>query len=194
MILICAAGASRRMAPNDKLMLPIKGKTLLRRVAEQALQLSIPTHVALPQKPHPRWEALHGLDLSLSAHEDSTEGLSGTLRASVARLPSSVTHLCVVLADLPDIQSQDFRAVFEEVKTYPDASIWRPLSPKGQPAHPTVFHRSTFADFTTIAGDSGAKPVIEKFRSTMHEFSATTHAGSHDIDTRQDYQAYLNSI
>ena len=182
------------MAPNDKLMLPIQGKTLLRHVAEQALQLGIPTHVALPQKPHPRWQALLGLDLSLAAYEDSAEGLSGTLRASVASLPSSVTHLCVVLADLPDIRLQDFKAVFEEVKNYPDASIWRPLGPNGQPAHPTIFHRSTFADFTTIEGDSGARPVIEKFHSTLHEFSTTTHAGSHDIDTPQDYQAYLKKI
>ena len=182
------------MAPNDKLMLPIQGKTLLRRVAERVLQLNIPTHVALPPKPHPRWHALQGLDLSLATYEDSAEGLSGTLRASVGRLPSFVTHLCVVLADLPDIQLKDFRTVFEEVRTHPYESIWRPLGPKGQPAHPTVFHRSTFTAFATIEGDSGAKPVIEKFRSTLHEFSTTTHAGSHDIDTPQDYQAYLKKI
>ena len=179
------------MAPDDKLMLPVQGQPLLRHVAKQVLALKLATHAALPAKPHPRWDALAGLELSMAAYGDSAEGLAGTLRAAVADLPASVTHLCVVLADLPDIQTQDFDAVFEQVKAHPDALIWRPLGPKGQPAHPTVFHRSTFAAFASISGDRGAQSVIETFSGALHEFSATNGAGSYDIDTPEEYQAYL---
>ena len=90
-VLICAAGASRRMAPDDKLMLPIHGQPLLRHVAKRVLSFNIPTLVALPPKPHPRWGALEGLMLTMASHSDSEEGLAGTLRAAVATLPSSVT-------------------------------------------------------------------------------------------------------
>jgi CTP:molybdopterin cytidylyltransferase MocA len=106
------------MAPDDKLMLPVQGQPLLRHVAKQVLALKLATHAALPAKPHPRWNALAGLGLSMAAYGDSAEGLAGTLRAAVADLPASVTHLCVVLADLPDIQPQDFDAVFEQVKLF----------------------------------------------------------------------------
>ncbi|MBT4243420.1 MAG: NTP transferase domain-containing protein, partial [Planktomarina temperata] len=44
-ILICAAGASRRMAPDDKLMLPVQGRPLLRHLVKRVLQLSAPTLV-----------------------------------------------------------------------------------------------------------------------------------------------------
>lgn len=179
------------MAPDDKLMLPFQGQPLLRHVTQRVLESKHPTQVALPPKPHPRWDALAGLELYMTSYSDSAEGLAGTLRAAVADLPASVTHLCVVLADLPDIQTQDFEAVFAQVKAHPDALIWRPLGPKGQPAHPATFHRDTFAAFARISGDSGAKAVIENFRSALHEFSATTQAGSYDIDTPEDYQAYL---
>ena len=190
-VLICAAGASRRMAPDDKLMLPIHGQPLLRHVAKRVLSFNIPTLVALPPKPHPRWGALEGLMLTMASHSDSEEGLAGTLRAAVATLPSSVTHLCVVLADLPDIHFQDFEEIFEQVKANPKAAIWRPLGPQGQPAHPTVFHHQTFSSFAKISGDNGAKTVIESFGDALHEYSSISCAGSSDIDTPQDYQTYL---
>ena len=179
------------MAPDDKLMLPIHGQPLLRHVAKRVLHYNIPTLVALPPKPHPRWDALEGLTLTMSSHADSEEGLAGTLRAAVSTLLSSVTHLCVVLADLPDIHFQNFEEVFEQVKANPKAAIWRPLGPQGQPAHPIVFHQQTFSSFAKISGDTGAGAVIESFGDALHEFSSISNSGSHDIDTPEDYKSYL---
>ena len=191
MILICAAGASSRMAPIDKLMLPIDGKPLLRRVVQNVLQAKLPIIVALPPRPHARWQALSGLQLSVTSYADSLEGLSGTLRATVANLPKDISHLCIVLADLPGIRAEDISNVFEEVVKHPNALIWRPIGPEGQPAHPTVFHRHTFSAFAKISGDAGAKDVIEKFRSHTFKFINKTDSGSMDIDHPEDYQSFL---
>ncbi|MGB2127044.1 MAG: nucleotidyltransferase family protein [Planktomarina sp.] len=191
--MICAAGASRRMAPDDKLMLPVQGRPLLRHLVKRVLQLSAPTLVVLPPEPHPRWQAVTDLPLRKISYLESAEGLSGTLRAAVADLPPAVTHLCVVLADLPLLEPVDFSQLFEQRRRHPDHLIWRPLSPDGQPAHPTLFHRDTFSAFAKISGDVGAKPVIDTFKSALHEFISARQGGSHDIDTRQDYETYLKT-
>jgi CTP:molybdopterin cytidylyltransferase MocA len=192
-ILICAAGASRRMAPDDKLMLPLHGRPLLRHLAKRVLEVSQPTLVALPPEPHPRWQAVKDLPLRKMSYPDSAEGLSGTLRAAVADLPPAVTHLCVVLADLPELAPADFAQLFEKRRQYSDSLIWRSISPSGKPAHPTLFHRDTFSAFAQISGDVGAQPVIAKFKSVLHEFTSSRQAGSYDIDTPQDYKTYLKS-
>ena len=181
------------MAPDDKLMLPIHGRSLLRHLAERVLEVCVPTVVALPPEPHPRWQTLENLPLRRVSYPDSAEGLSGTLRAAVADLPDTVSHLCVVLADLPQIAPLDFIELFEERRLHSDCLIWRSLSPDGKPAHPTLFHRDTFSAFSRISGDDGAKPVIAKFKSALHEFSSTRGGGSYDIDTPQDYKTYLDS-
>ena len=191
--MICAAGASRRMAPDDKLMLPVQGRPLLRHLVKRVLQLSAPTLVILPPEPHPRWQAVKDLPLRKISYPESAEGLSGTLRAAVADLPRAMTHLCVVLADLPSLEPVDFSQLFEQRRRHPDHLIWRPLSPDGQPAHPTLFHRDTFSAFAEISGDVGAKPVIDTFKSALHEFISSRQGGSHDIDTRQEYETYLKS-
>jgi len=194
LILICGAGASKRTAPIDKLLLPINGKPLIRYVADNILKLEIQTVVVLPKSPHPRWTALQGAQLSKVSYIDSCEGLSGTLRAAVANLPKNVTHLCVVLADLPEIQPKDFNNIFDQVKAHPDAVIWRPLGPKGQPAHPIVFHYSTFKAFAKISGDAGAKGVMKKFRSQVHYFKNLTDAGSKDIDSINEYHHFIEQL
>ncbi|TNF57528.1 MAG: nucleotidyltransferase family protein, partial [Rhodobacteraceae bacterium] len=63
-ILILGAGASSRMEGLDKLLQPVDGLPLIRRQAEIALRAGIgPVLVALPPAPHPRHDALAGLDL-----------------------------------------------------------------------------------------------------------------------------------
>jgi CTP:molybdopterin cytidylyltransferase MocA len=54
-----------------------------------------------------------------------------------------------------------------------------------------VFHRRTVAAIASISGDRGAQSVIETYSGALHEFSATNGAGSYDIDTPEEYQAYL---
>ena len=181
------------MAPDDKLMLPLDGRPLLRHLAKRVLEVSQPTVVALPPEPHPRWQAVRDLPLRKISYPESAEGLSGTLRAAVADLSPAITHLCVVLADLPALAPENFFQLFEQRRLYPNRLIWRALSPNGKPAHPTLFHRNTFSAFAQISGDFGAKPVIAKFTSALHEFTSLHHGGSYDIDTPQDYETYLKS-
>ena len=181
------------MAPDDKLMLPVQGRPLLRHLVKRVLQLSEPTLVVLPPEPHPRWQAVKDLPLRKISYRDSAEGLSGTLRAAVAELPRAVTHLCVVLADLPSLEPTDFSQLFEQRHRHSGHLIWRPLSPNGQPAHPTLFHRDTFSAFAQISGDVGAKPVIDTFKSALHEFTSSRQGGSYDIDTPKDYETYLKN-
>ena len=181
------------MAPDDKLMLPVQGRPLLRHLVKRVLELSVPTLVALPPEPHPRWQAVKDLPLRKISYPESAEGLSGTLRAAVADLPRAVTHLCVVLADLPSLEPIDFSQLFEQRHRQSGHLIWRPLSPNGQPAHPTLFHRDTFSAFAQISGDVGAKPVIDTFKSALHEFTSSHQGGSYDIDTPKDYEIYLKN-
>ena len=97
LILICAAGQSRRMMPRDKLMLPVNGQPMLRHIGLEIAELNYPTVAALPPHPHPRWDALDGLDILCCSFVESVEGLSGTLRAAVATIPQEIyPSLCRV--------------------------------------------------------------------------------------------------
>ena len=86
-VLILAAGNSSRMRGADKLLEPVGGQPLLRRVVEAAIAAGLEAWVALPRLDHPRSVALEGLDFHPLVLGGSAEGLGGTLREGVAALP-----------------------------------------------------------------------------------------------------------
>ena len=157
-ILILAAGRSSRMRGRDKHLEEIDGVPLLRRLALAALELGEPVFVALPALPHPRAEALAGLDVSLLAVPEAEEGMSGTLRGAVARLPKGAGFL-LVLGDLAEIGAVEMRAVTAARADAPDKLIWRGATETGEPGHPILFDASLIPRFAELSGDGGGESL-----------------------------------
>ena len=182
-ILLLAAGQSRRMRGRDKLMEPIEGQTLLRRMAGRAVAAGLgPVYVALPPPPHPRYGTLSGLDLTPVEVPDAAEGMSASLRRALAVLPSAVPAAMILLADLPDLTSQDLRTVAQAVQLGSPHQIWRGAA-RGRPGHPVVIARPLFAQLMTLSGDTGAQPVLQANRSKMALVSLPGNHALNDLDT-----------
>ena len=115
-ILILAAGSSRRMRGRDKLLEDIDGVPLLRRTALRALATEHPVHIALPARPHPRFDALKGLDVAHVEVANAALGMSESLKAGIAALPQDTTAALVVLADMPELDTGHFNAVIQRAQ------------------------------------------------------------------------------
>ena len=156
------------MRGRDKHLEEIDGVPLLRRLALAALELGEPVFVALPALPHPRAEALAGLDVSLLAVPEAEEGMSGTLRGAVARLPKGAGFL-LVLGDLAEIGAVEMRAVTAARADAPDKLIWRGATETGEPGHPILFDASLIPRFAELSGDGGGAWGAQTApRSTCH--------------------------
>ncbi|ABV93226.1 conserved hypothetical protein [Dinoroseobacter shibae DFL 12 = DSM 16493] len=188
--LLLAAGASSRMRGRDKLMELVDGTPLVARQA--ALAASVVPHVlvALPPAPHPRHAALDGLDVTRLSLPDSAEGMGGTLRGAVARLPADCTGLLLLLGDLPEITAEDLRAVLAARRTHPQARIWRGATEDGAPGHPILFAPDTFPDFARLSGDAGGQSVIARHRDHLHLVPLPGTRARRDLDTPEDWAAW----
>lgn len=193
-VILLAAGQSTRMLGRDKLLEDVEGMALLRRQAmlARAATTSL-VLIALPPAPHPRYGVLEGLDVTPVPVEDADEGMNASLRAAIAALPASATHLMVVLADMPELTVADLGAVAHSVATHPDALIWRGATDKGEPGHPTVFHRSLFPALGALKGDSGGKDVITAHHDRVHLVALPTNHARLDLDTPEAWQAWRAS-
>ncbi len=115
-ILLLAAGQSSRMRGRDKLLEPIDGVPLLRRQAIRALSATEgPVLVLLPPAPHPRYDVLDGLGVTLVPVPDAAEGMNASLRRAIAALPKDAQAAMVLLADLPDLTVDDLKFVMQSV-------------------------------------------------------------------------------
>lgn len=193
-ILILAAGQSTRMRGTDKLMLDINGIPLLRRTTAMARRATNgAVLVALPAKPHSRWAALDGLDVTRIAIPDAAEGINASLRTGVAALSKDSTAVMILLADLPNLTMSDISCVIQSVDTKGNTSIWRGATEDGKPGHPVVFHHRLFPELCALTGDSGAHPVVRAHADQVILVPLPQQNARLDLDTPEDWDRWRNS-
>ncbi|WP_424976137.1 nucleotidyltransferase family protein [Dinoroseobacter sp. S124A] len=189
-ILILAAGQSRRMGGRDKLLEPVDGRPLVARQAALAAQVTRDVLVALPPRPHARYAALDGLGVTALSVPESAEGMGGSLRGAVSRLPEGCTGLLLLLGDLPEITADDLRAVLAARDAVPDAHIWRGTTEAGAPGHPILFSSVTFPDFAMLEGDEGGQRLIARHRDYVHLVPLPGSRARRDLDTPEDWASW----
>lgn len=188
-IVILAAGRSARMGGQDKLLLPVDGVPLLRRLAQAALTLGGPVHVALPRADHPRAAALAGLDIRLMAVPESAEGMSGTLRGAVARLPGDGDFM-VLLGDLAALEAADLRAVLDARDARPGHLIWRGATQDGAAGHPIIFSGQLRPDFAQLQGDGGGEALVRPLKAQTWFEPLPDNRARLDLDTPEDWDRF----
>lgn len=187
-IILLAAGQSRRMRGTDKLMQQVGGEPLLRRMARIAREAGIgPVLVALPPPPHPRHQALAGLDVQCLAVPDAAEGMNASLRRAVAALPKGAGAVMIVLSDLPDLTAQDLKTVAQAIEDHPQSLIWRGATEDGKPGHPVIFARALIPELAALGGDGGAQTVIRRHKDRITLIPLPGRRARLDLDTPEDW-------
>jgi len=190
-IVILAAGASSRMGGVDKLMQQVDGRPLIRRQADLACAVTSGTVlIALPPPPHPRYQALSGVKAVLLPVLDADEGMNASLRAAFGAVPRDAEAAILLLADLPDITTDDIATLIAARRANPDALIWRGATEDGQPGHPMICDGSLFNAFQALAGDGGGQAVVTAAGGNVVTVRLPGQNARRDLDTPQDWDAW----
>lgn len=189
LILLPAAGASSRMRGRDKLLEPVRGQTLLRDRAGMVLDLGQDVLVTLPPDRPERADSLRDLvgpRLHLETVADAATGLSASLRTSADRARNGgYAGLMVVLPDLPDLLTQDFKTVLQ---AFDSMSIIRATSEDGSAGHPVIFPTALLPALQRLTGDTGARDIL-RTHPVRHVALPGTRAVT-DLDTPEAWEAW----
>ncbi|MBT0956865.1 nucleotidyltransferase family protein [Alphaproteobacteria bacterium KMM 3653] len=159
-ILVLGAGLSRRMAGADKLMEEVQGTPLIRRACESALATGHSCFVTLPPPPHPRWEALTGLDVHRVTVADPALGMGASLAAGVRALSGHAGAVLIHLADMPEIGPEQMQSLLAARAPENPGQIIRGASEGGQAGHPVLFGAAHFEALSRLNGDRGAQAIL----------------------------------
>jgi molybdenum cofactor cytidylyltransferase len=191
-ILILAAGASARMAPRDKLLEPVAGQPLLRRVVQRALDAGVPVVVVLPPDRPLRAAALAGLAVATVVAADANRGMAASLRAGMAALPMGATGVMILPADMPAITAQDLRQMIARHEAAPDRLL-RGATAAGREGHPALFPADLFGALAAVTGDEGGRSVLAAHRDRVEHIALPGDHAVLDLDTPEDWAAYRAS-
>lgn len=177
------------MRGADKLLQDIDGAPLLAHVVERAAATGHPVFTAMPGPQHPRYDIMRDLPGCCYDIPDAVEGLSGTIRGALRRLPLCDAFM-LLLADLPEIQTEDMLAVFEARKQNPSNLIWRGATAEGKPGHPIVFDEKLRASLANLQGDSGGDAVVKAHADQTMLVTLPGNRARLDLDTPEDWAAW----
>jgi molybdenum cofactor cytidylyltransferase len=183
--LVLAAGQSRRMGALNKLLVEIDGKPMARRVVETALAAGVaPVVVVLGHQAERVRAALAGLPVTTVDNPDFADGLSTSLKAGVAALPSDIEGALVCLGDMPLVAPGDIARLLAAFNPTEGRAIVVPTR-RGKRGNPVLWGRRFFAEMRDVAGDTGAKHLIGAYPELVAEVEMPGDAVLVDIDTPQ---------
>ena len=185
-ILLLAGGASRRMRGRDKLLEDVGGEPLLRRQVRRALATGAPVIVALPAAAGARRAVLNDLPARILTLPEARHGMGHTL-AAAARAAPEAAALLVMLADMPEIGTQELNRLIAAHRAGPDA-VLRGAAEDGRPGHPVLFPARLRPKLLTLTGDAGARDVLAG--ETVGLVPLPGRAALTDLDTPEDWAAW----
>jgi len=182
--LVLAAGLSSRMAPRNKLLVADRsGRAMVARVAQAAMASRADPVIAVTgHQAEAVAASLHGLRLQLVHAPDYAQGMSASLKAGIAALPDDIEGVLVCLGDMPLVTSGLLDSLIAAFEAAARPAIILPLC-AGQRGNPLLWDRAFFPAFAGLAGDHGARPLLQRFAGHLVGIETGDAAVLRDFDT-----------
>ncbi|MEM9044287.1 MAG: molybdopterin-binding/glycosyltransferase family 2 protein [Pseudomonadota bacterium] len=183
--ILLAAGQSRRMRGRDKLLEPVAGEPLLRRIARAAIDSSADRAVAVLRPDDPRSGVLEGLELDLAVNPRAAEGMGTSLACGIRALSPDVEGAIILMSDMPEIGPEDLNRLIAGFDPAEGREIVRATSADGRPGHPVLFGRRFFEPLAALSGDQGAREVLREHSEFVTDVALPGEAALTDLDTEK---------
>ncbi len=182
-VLLLAAGQSRRMGRDNKLLALVDGKPMVRHVAEQALA-SHADHLLMVTG-HEADEVLKtvwDLDVPSVDNPDYTDGLSTSLKLGFRVLQDTYDGILVCLGDMPFVTADTLNRLIEAFDPEEGRSIIVPTT-EGKRGNPALLSAQFKDEVREISGDMGAKALISENETVTYGVEIDSPSIFADIDT-----------
>jgi 8-oxo-dGTP diphosphatase len=189
---VLAAGASTRMG-EPKLLLPLRGKSLVRRVVEEAVaSRAKQTIVVTGAHREPIERELRGLPVKLVHNPEYAEGMSTSLRAGLRAARTAVDAALILLADQPLVDRHVLDSLIE-LYGRSGAAIVQP-SYGGQPGNPVLWDRRLFGELMAEQGDRGGREILRRRAAEVARLELPDTRLRQDVDTPEAYAALRAAV
>ena len=180
---VLAAGQSRRMGPQNKMLATVDGEPMIARVVDNVLASQArPVVVVTGYESARVREALAGRPVELVDNPRFAEGLSFSLRCGLRALPPDIEGALICLGDMPRVTPDQLDRLIAAFNPVEGRAICVPTV-QGKRGNPVLFARRFFEAMETVSGDVGARHLIGEAPDLVCEVEMADRGVLLDIDT-----------
>ncbi|MDI3340808.1 MAG: nucleotidyltransferase family protein [Sphaerobacter sp.] len=183
---ILAAGTATRLG-GRKQLLPLGGRAMLEHVLAAALQAPLDGRLVVLGSDAD--EIRTQVDLTgfqVVVNPRYPEGQSTSVIAAVEALPDDADAALFLLGDQPEVPVPVLERIVEAYRRT-GAPIVQPRYAEGR-GNPVLIARALFPELRRLRGDTGARPLLERYRDRIAFADAREFSRPADIDSLADYE------
>lgn len=175
------------MRGRDKLTEIVRGQPLLRDRAAMLHETGcFSALIVVLSDREERRQALTGLPITPVLNPSPKDGMGSSIAIGVSALDESVDGVMILPSDLPDLTSDDIRAVADSYHSAPNR-IHRATTSKGEPGSPVIFPRAFFPKLRAIDPQESGRAVIAAHKELITHVRLPNDAARRDLDTPEDW-------
>ncbi len=188
-IIILAAGNSSRLG-SPKQLLEVSGQKMLTHVVHQACTSHADdVYVVLGSGADLLQPLLSGMDVTTIFNEGWEKGMGNSIKKGIRRIVDKNYDVVIIsVCDQPYMTSHVFNKLLSQTG---NQEIIASGYSDGNYGPPTLFRKSQLPKLLQIKDAAGARSVIRNHKGELGLVAFEN--GEIDIDTEDDYKAYLNS-
>jgi len=198
--ILLAAGQSSRMGDRNKLLEPIDGVPMVRRIAEQALSARIRRLIVITghQAAEIR-ETLADLDVSFVHNPLFETGMASSVVRGIQGIaePSPQAPLAeaavVLLGDMPGVSAAVINRLIENHDPDNERRIIA-AAHEGKRGNPVLWDAAFFDDLLSLGGDKGARDVLAEHADSIIIVDVDTPGVLQDLDTPEAFTRYRSNF
>lgn len=188
--IVLAAGESRRMGAENKLLLPFGAATLIERVVGAVRASAVGEVVVVVGHEAERVRAaLREQDVLFAENPHYQEGMTTSIHAGIGAASGTASGFMICLSDLPLIEPDEFDrllAAFETATADDPRRIVVPVF-EGQRGNPVIFPAVYRSDILNQRGVMGCKGLVRQHPERVVEVEMPTDHVLRDADTPEAY-------
>ena len=185
--IILAAGQSKRMGAENKLLKLWNGLPLIEHVCHSALASECENVIVVSGFQRNDIElCLSDYDLNVAHNEDFTSGMASSIGIGI-QAAGKCDAIIILLGDMPGISRKMINKLLETAHGG-DAKQIVVSTSDGKRGNPLLWPEYYFDELKSLKGDLGAKQIISKYHDRIVEVELGS-AARFDLDTPQAFKS-----
>jgi len=192
-IILLAAGESRRMGAQNKLLLPFGDQPLIAHMIDQLLPLEdVKIIVVLGHEAQEVKAVLKNRKVTFVMNPNYQKGMTTSIQAGVQVSDSNTKGYMICLSDLPLIRTTDYQKIIKQFQiayNQNKSAIAIPFYKK-QKGNPIIFSSKYKAVILKHKDMEGCKTIVQRNVVEWTKVEMDNHHILRDMDTPEDYLSF----
>ena len=184
---LLAAGQSKRIPKENKLLKKFKGKILINHILNQLIKSKVKKIIIVLGHEHSlvRKAIMKNKKIQFILNKNYKSGIASSIKTGIKKINKTSKGFLIVQSDMPFIKKTHINKIYNSIDK--KDNLVHLLKFKNKIGNPIGFNSSVISKFKKIKGDVGAKFMVKRLKKDAAIIKVNSQKIFKDLDRLTDF-------